>query len=98
MDLTLVRARSGRELDIGTDFDAFSPRSATLSARGNALRNRLRLRFAMEAHGFRNYGREWWHYDSVAPGARRLDVPIGRTRAGARRDAPPGCTPRADAL
>jgi D-alanyl-D-alanine dipeptidase len=77
VDLTLVRLRDGRELGMGTAFDAFTRRSSTLRARGGVLHNRLRLRDAMEAHGFRNYSREWWHYDSVRPGQRRLDVPIG---------------------
>ena len=86
VDLTLVdRSRSGRpELDMGTPYDTFSPRSATLAARGRALRNRLILKRAMERHGFRNYAREWWHYDSLRPGPRVLDVPIGvsSTRPG----------------
>jgi D-alanyl-D-alanine dipeptidase len=77
VDLTLVRLDSGRALDMGTPYDAFTPRSNTTRARGAVLRNRLRLKNAMEARGFVNYHREWWHYDSVVPGRRRLDVPIG---------------------
>jgi D-alanyl-D-alanine dipeptidase len=77
VDLTLVRLGSGAELDMGTAYDAFTPRSATLRARGRVLRNRLALEDAMEALRFRNYRREWWHYDSLRPGPRRLDVPIG---------------------
>ena len=76
VDLTLVRLRGGRELDMGTPFDAFTRRSATRAARGAALRNRLRLRRAMQHEGFVNYAREWWHYDSRVPGPRRLDLPI----------------------
>jgi D-alanyl-D-alanine dipeptidase len=78
VDLTLVRRESGRPLDMGTPYDSFSPRSATTAAGGRALRNRLKLRRAMEAAGFANYRREWWHYDY--PGDRRalrLDVPLG---------------------
>ena len=86
VDLTLVDvSRKGHpELDMGTRYDTFSPRSATLNARGRALRNRMTLKRAMEAHGFRNYAREWWHYDSRRPGPRPLDVPIGAssTRPG----------------
>jgi D-alanyl-D-alanine dipeptidase len=77
VDLTLVRARSGRELDMGTAYDAFTVRSHTRNARGLALRNRLRLTRAMEREGFRNYRREWWHYDFASPGARRLDLTLG---------------------
>ena len=92
VDLTLVDvSRAGHpELDMGTRYDTFSPRSATLDARGRALRNRLILKRAMEAHGFRNYAREWWHYDSLRPGPRALDVPIGTssTRRGCPAAAP----------
>jgi D-alanyl-D-alanine dipeptidase len=77
VDLTLVTRRTGEELDMGTAFDAFTPRSTTTRARGRVLRNRLTLKNAMEGHGFVNYRREWWHYDSAEPGPRRLDVPIG---------------------
>jgi D-alanyl-D-alanine dipeptidase len=42
------------------------------------LRNRLRLKRAMEREGFRNYRREWWHYDyPPLTGARLLDVTLG---------------------
>jgi D-alanyl-D-alanine dipeptidase len=77
VDVTLVRLSSGRELDMGTRYDAFTTRSHTLNARGRVLRNRLRLRDAMAAAGWTNYRREWWHYDFPAPRARRLDVTIG---------------------
>lgn len=94
VDLTLVDVsrRDHPELDMGTAYDAFSPRSATLNARGEALRNRLILKRAMEAHGFRNYPREWWHYDSRRPGPRALDVPIGTSST--RRGCPPPASPR----
>jgi len=80
IDLTLVRLSSGRPLDMGTAFDAFTPRSATLNARGTVRHRRLRLRRAMEGEGFRNYAREWWHYDLEPRGADRLDVPLGCRR------------------
>jgi zinc D-Ala-D-Ala dipeptidase len=77
VDVTLVRLASGRELDMGTRYDAFTTRSHTLNARGRVLRNRLRLRDVMSSAGWANYRREWWHYDFPAPRARRLDVTIG---------------------
>ena len=54
----------GSALDFGSGFDLFDPRSATASplARGEARRNRDLLKALMEAHGFANYPREWWHY------------------------------------
>ena len=63
VDLTLARA-DGRELDMGTPFDFFSPRSwpssAEVSAEAHA--NRALLASAMRRHGFRPYDREWWHF------------------------------------
>lgn len=75
VDLTLARqtgAGSGvnrddgatEPLDMGTPYDFFDPRSHTESPEitDEQLANRLRLRGAMEAAGFRNYEAEWWHY------------------------------------
>jgi D-alanyl-D-alanine dipeptidase len=63
---------------MGTAYDAFSSKSATTAVSGKPLRNRLRLRRAMEAEGFRNYRREWWHYDYPRGlNAPRLDISLG---------------------
>ncbi len=67
VDLTLVRASSGQELDMGSIFDYFHERSHT-AARGlsSAQRaNRQLLKGLMEKHGFKNYDKEWWHYSLV---------------------------------
>lgn len=78
VDATLVRTESGRALGMGTAYDAFSSRSATTAVGGKPLRNRLRLRRALEAEGFRNYRREWWHYDFPSElGAARRDIALG---------------------
>ena len=78
VDLTLVRLETGRALSMGTSYDAFSSKSATTAVGGKPLRNRLRLKRALEAEGFRNYRREWWHYDYPSElGAPRLDVTLG---------------------
>jgi D-alanyl-D-alanine dipeptidase len=67
-------------LDMGTAFDCFSARSATGSAQisATARANREQLRNAMEKAGFRNYFREWWHFDYVAdpPPAASRDFPV----------------------
>jgi D-alanyl-D-alanine dipeptidase len=70
VDLTLVeRAPDGtlRELDMGSPFDLFDPRSNTDSPEVTPAQraNRLRLREAMERRGFRNLPVEWWHYTLV---------------------------------
>lgn len=68
IDLTLLQCEpSGaacRPLDMGTDFDFFGTRANTDSPDVDAGQraNRLRLRDAMQAAGFRNYPMEWWHY------------------------------------
>ena len=78
VDLTLIRLETGRALAMGTDYDSLSSKSATTAVGGKALRNRLRLKRALEAEGFRNYRREWWHYDFPAElGAPRLDIALG---------------------
>ncbi len=71
-------------LDMGTGFDCFSRKSWTKSVaitRAEA-RNRALLGAAMRRRGFKNYFREWWHFEFASPAPRRAyDVPIG-PRAG----------------
>lgn len=63
VDLTLVDAQ-GRELEMGTGFDAFTP----LSHHGNteigleAQKNRFLLMGIMTTAGWDFYRNEWWHY------------------------------------
>ena len=63
LDLTLLDA-SGTALDMGTEFDAFTP----LSHHGNtaipvaAQRNRHVLLGLMTSAGWDFYRNEWWHY------------------------------------
>jgi len=61
VDLTLVDSH-GKEINMGTAFDAFTKKSWTSNAKGTVLKNRLLLKKVMEAEGFRNYYREWWHF------------------------------------
>jgi D-alanyl-D-alanine dipeptidase len=76
VDLTLVRLRDGRRLRMGR-YDALGPGAHTLAASGRVLGNRLLLKRAMERFGFRNYWREWWHYDHAVRGTRYLDLTLG---------------------
>ena len=68
-------------IDMGTGFDCFSAKSYTHSAAisGAERANRDRLLAAMTKQGFRNYFREWWHFEYHG-GAEPVgyDVPIGR--------------------
>ena len=68
VDVTLV-GPDGRELEMGTVFDAFRPQShhgATDIAR-EAQRNRLILLGLMTAAGWDFYRNEWWHYQLFEP-------------------------------
>jgi zinc D-Ala-D-Ala dipeptidase len=66
-------------LDMGTAFDCLDVKSHTHSpALTPAQRSaRQTLRAAMSAHGFRNYFREWWHYEFTGGAPPRAhDFPI----------------------
>jgi zinc D-Ala-D-Ala dipeptidase len=68
IDLTLVRADgsalAGRELEMGSRFDFFSPRSwpSDTSVSSEAQQNRALLAAAMTRRGFKPYDKEWWHF------------------------------------
>lgn len=62
VDLTLVDA-DGVEIEMGSGFDEFHPRSFTDHYKsGKFYENRKLLRDAMEEFGFVNYVGEWWHF------------------------------------
>lgn len=64
VDLTLVRRADGVELDMGTGFDTFSPKSspANVNVGAEARHNRAVLAAVMARRGFRPYAKEWWHF------------------------------------
>jgi len=68
VDLTLVDGE-GRELEMGTDFDAFTPLShhGNLAVTRAAQRNRHLLLGLMTAAGWDFYRNEWWHYQLFDP-------------------------------
>ncbi len=65
VDLTLIDIETGNELDMGSIFDLFDPISHTdcpyISEECQS--NRRLLKTGMEKAGFRNYDKEWWHYE-----------------------------------
>jgi D-alanyl-D-alanine dipeptidase len=68
-------------VDMGTDFDDFSPRATAFATDGVSVAqraNRARLRDAMSAGGLAVYSGEWWHFDGAGAGVQRpiLDVPV----------------------
>jgi D-alanyl-D-alanine dipeptidase len=81
VDVTIADAHYGWLLDMGTDFDDFTPRSLAYATNGVSAAqqaNRKRLRDAMSAGGLTPYSGEWWHFDGPGAGDPRpiLDVPV----------------------
>lgn len=81
IDLTLGNQK-GQPLDLGSEFDELSEKSATRyyeqhpNENKEALKNRRLLYNCMTAVGFTNYSEEWWHYDfGNVTWARRTNVP-----------------------
>lgn len=78
VDLTLVTL-DGREVEMPTPFDTFSPAAHHGYTGGTEASREHReiLRKAMEGAGFKRNRMEWWHYD--LPGGKKfpvLDVPF----------------------
>ncbi len=57
--------RADNSLDFGTGYDCFHVLSHTANANVSdaAKKNRALLVREMKAAGFRNYAKEWWHFD-----------------------------------
>jgi D-alanyl-D-alanine dipeptidase len=64
VDVTLIDLATGAELDMGTPYDLFDPRSwpSDTSVSIEAQANRRALQAVMVAHGFRPLREEWWHF------------------------------------
>jgi zinc D-Ala-D-Ala dipeptidase len=65
VDVTIANAQG--PIDMGTDFDDFTPRALAYATQGvsaAAQANRARLRDAMKAGGLTVYTGEWWHFDT----------------------------------
>lgn len=67
VDITLVQLPSATELDMGTHVDFLDERSYSMSKNisPTAQRNRVILRSAMEAAGFKPTRTEWWHFSLI---------------------------------
>lgn len=88
VDVTLVDA-GGDELDMGTDFDAFTPLAfhGVLDITPEQQRNRALLLGIMTAAGWDFYKNEWWHYQLFQP--RRYPL-LSDAAAGTLLMAPSG--------
>ena len=73
IDLTLID-KSGQELDMGTEFDAFTPKSyhGNIEISPEAQKKRRILLGIMTASGWDWYENEWWHYQLPNPRGYRL--------------------------
>jgi len=79
VDVTM--AADGALVDMGTDFDSFTPLAEAYATEGLTSQqetNRAVLRNAMAKGGIAPYTGEWWHFDGPGAGQPRpiLDVPI----------------------
>ena len=78
VDLTLIDAITGKELDMGTGFDNFtdSAHHSFTNLPADVLKNRLLLKTTMEKYGFKAYADEWWHYSIPTGNFEVLDIPF----------------------
>lgn len=74
IDMSLIDLKSGKELDMPTDFDDFSEKAhhgfSNLST--EKIKNREFMKNIMEKYGFIKFETEWWHY--YWPGGNSYDV------------------------
>jgi len=64
VDLTIVDAKTGKELDMGSPYDFFGIISHPFyrKIKPEQKENRMLLRRMMLKNGFRPYENEWWHF------------------------------------
>lgn len=64
VDVTMVNARTGAEVDMGSPYDLFDPISwpASTAVSRAAQANRMLLQDTMIKAGFRPLKEEWWHF------------------------------------
>ncbi len=64
VDLTLLDMKTGREVDMGSQFDLFSEKSHPdcMSITEEQYHNRMTLRNSMLRNGFLPLDCEWWHF------------------------------------
>lgn len=65
IDVTLIDANTGIELDMGTEFDDFTEKAHRTYTQfpEHVLMNRKLFEEVMHNHGFIGWLNEWWHYD-----------------------------------
>jgi zinc D-Ala-D-Ala dipeptidase len=68
VDITLVDAETGVEIDMGTAFDDFTEAASHgyTNLSESVKKNRNILKSLMEKHGFKAFESEWWHYSFIS--------------------------------
>ena len=70
LDLTILLfdGENFEELDMGSKYDLFDPKSHTITEliTEKQQKNRLILKEIMEQNNFQNYDMEWWHYSFIS--------------------------------
>ncbi len=64
LDMTIIDAKTGKEVDTGSPFDLFDEISH-IDSNKITLEQRLNreiIKDTMERNGFNSYSTEWWHY------------------------------------
>lgn len=71
VDITMVDLKTGKEVEMPTDFDSFSKRAhSSYPHLPNAIKkNRELLKKVMRRHGFKTIRSEWWHFELANAGA-----------------------------
>jgi zinc D-Ala-D-Ala dipeptidase len=74
IDLTLIDLKSGKELQMPTEYDSFKKEAwpSTPIKNEEARKNRKLLIEVMEKNGFRVNSSEWWHFDFI--GYRKYEI------------------------
>jgi zinc D-Ala-D-Ala dipeptidase len=64
VDLTIIDLKSGKDLDMGTEFDNFSDSAhhSFTQLPATVIQNRQLLKDVMLKYGFNLFETEWWHY------------------------------------
>ncbi len=67
LDLTLIDSKTGKELQMPTEWDSFKKEAWPTTPVSDPVirKNRKTLIDAMEKHGFKVNASEWWHFDFV---------------------------------
>jgi zinc D-Ala-D-Ala dipeptidase len=65
VDCSLYDLRTGKEIQMPSEYDALDERAALTYTGGTEVQRQMRSRLqaAMKSEGFRGVSHEWWHFD-----------------------------------